>query len=61
MSIETNLSALYRALDYFGDPARREAYLDLYDESIRLIGYAGVEPGMAGVKRFYENLWSTFQ
>ena len=60
MSTETNLSALHRALECFNDPARRASYLDLYDESVRLIGYAGVEPGLEGVRKFYENLWATF-
>ena len=29
-------------------------YLQLYDEGVLLHGYAGVEPGLASVRRFYE-------
>ncbi|HEX8179353.1 MAG TPA: ester cyclase [Pyrinomonadaceae bacterium] len=35
-------------------------YLQLYDEGVILHGYAGVEPGLASVRRFYEGFWLAF-
>jgi predicted ester cyclase len=35
-------------------------YLQLYDEGVILHGYAGVEPGLASVRRFYEGFWQAF-
>lgn len=35
-------------------------YLRLYDEDVVLHGYAGVEPGLASVRRFYEGFWAAF-
>jgi steroid delta-isomerase-like uncharacterized protein len=35
-------------------------YLQLYDEDVILHGYAGVEPGFANVRRFYEGFWLAF-
>jgi len=36
------------------------AYLELYDADVLLHGYAGVEPGLPSVRRFYEEFWSAF-
>lgn len=33
-------------------------YLELYDPHVVLHGYHGIEPGMAGVRRFYESFWA---
>jgi predicted ester cyclase len=51
---------LNRALDCFADPARRSRYFDLYSENIVLQGYAGVDPGLESVKRYYEAFWAAF-
>lgn len=51
---------LREAILCFNDPARREEYLTMYAEHARLYGYAGVEPGRAGVSRFYEGIWTAF-
>lgn len=49
-----------RALARFSDPAQRELYFDLYSPGIVLHGYAGVEPGLACVKRYYTAFWTAF-
>jgi steroid delta-isomerase-like uncharacterized protein len=36
------------------------AYLRLYGDDVVLHGYAGVEPGVANVRRFYEEWWRAF-
>jgi predicted ester cyclase len=56
----TNRQALETALSNFSDPHRREAYLQLYDPGCVLHGYAGVEPGLAGIRAFYEAFWAAF-
>ena len=56
----SNLEVLYRALDCFADPVRRPRYFDLYAENVVLHGYAGVEPGLESVKRYYEAFWAAF-
>jgi predicted ester cyclase len=48
------------ALACFADPARRPSYFDLYAEHVVLHGYAGVEPGLASVRRYYEAFWTAF-
>ena len=35
-------------------------YLKLYSDDVVLHGYAGVEPGLANVRRFYEAWWQAF-
>jgi predicted ester cyclase len=55
-----NREALTNAIECFADPARRPQYFDLYAEMIVLHGYAGVDPGLASVKRYYEAFWSAF-
>lgn len=54
----TNRQTLEKALAAFGDPARREQYLDLYSEDATLHGYAGVGPGREGIRQFYHQFWS---
>ncbi len=36
------------------------AYLALYSDDVVLHGYAGLEPGLANVRRFYESWWQAF-
>ena len=49
-----------KALANFSDPLRREEYFELYAPEIVLHGYAGVEPGIDGVKRYYSAFWAAF-
>lgn len=52
---------LLRALECFADPTRRDGYFHLYREDTVLHGYAGVEPGLASIKLFYQNaIWAAF-
>jgi predicted ester cyclase len=37
-----------------------EGYLRLYDPAVVLHGYAGVEPGIEGVRQFYEGFLAAF-
>jgi len=56
-----NRAALERALRHFADPATHDLYFDLYDPSIVLHGYPGVEPGIQSVKQFYQAaIWGAF-
>jgi predicted ester cyclase len=56
----SNREILERALACFADPAQRPSYFDLYAEHVVLHGYAGVDAGLASVKRYYEAFWSAF-
>lgn len=49
-----------KALGDFSDPQRRERYFELYGEEIVLHGYAGVGPGLDGVRRYYLGFWEAF-
>src|ERR1051325_266794 len=60
LTSESNSEILRRAGKNFGDPATREAYFELYDESAVLHGYAGVEPGIESIKRFFAGFWTAF-
>lgn len=55
----SHLDTLQQALACFADPARRDAYFDLYDDTIQLHGY-GLAPGLASVKAFYATLFDAF-
>lgn len=54
-----NQQALQHALESWnhGDLAQ---YLRLYSDDVVLHGYAGLEPGRANVRRFYEAWWQAF-
>ena len=61
MSAAENRASLQRAVAHFNDPASRERYLELYDPRAVLHGYQGIEePGLAGIRRFYEAFWAAF-
>jgi predicted ester cyclase len=59
MPMNENVEALERARlrwnagDLYG-------YLELYDENAVFHGIAGREPGLAGIRAFYEGFWSAF-
>lgn len=59
MATDTNVRALEQARDRWnvGDLS---GYLELYDPGIVLHGYAGVEPGIASVRGFYEGFHAAF-
>jgi steroid delta-isomerase-like uncharacterized protein len=56
---ESNQRAVERAIDDWNRGNLPE-YLQLYSEDVVLHGYAGVEPGFANVRRFYEDWWRAF-
>ena len=62
MRMETeslNRRAVEQAVDQWnrGDLSM---YLRLYDDDVVLHGYAGIQPGFANVRRFYEAWWQAF-
>lgn len=54
-----NRLSVQHAIDHWnrGD---LEQYLRLYSDDVVLHGYAGLEPGAANVRRFYEAWWQAF-
>lgn len=54
-----NQQVLHEAIDHWnhGDLAQ---YLRLYANDVVIHGYAGLEPGLANVRRFYEAWWQAF-
>jgi predicted ester cyclase len=60
MSTLDNKAILERALENFNRPESREAYFDLYYPDCTLHGYAGVGPGLEGIKQFYAGIWTAF-
>ena len=55
-----NRQVLEQALECFADPARRQQYFDVYAEDAVLTGHAGVAPGLANIRRYYEEFWAAF-
>ena len=51
---------LKRAIENFNHPDTRSRYFDLYDENCVLSAYPGVEPGLSGIKQFYEETFTAF-
>jgi steroid delta-isomerase-like uncharacterized protein len=60
MSTTENRAVLQRAGENFNNPKNRTAYFELYDPTIVLHGYQGVEPGLESVKQFYQAFWGAF-
>jgi steroid delta-isomerase-like uncharacterized protein len=56
----SNREIVEHALACFAEPSRRDAYFDVYAEDVVLHGYAGVEPGLDSVKRYYAGIWVAF-
>lgn len=56
---ESNREVLERAIASW-NRGNLEQYLRLYSDDVVLHGYAGVEPGIANVRRFYEAWWKAF-
>lgn len=59
MSPSLGIKALGSAVEQWNAQSL-DGYLRLYREDVLLHGYSGVEPGFAGVKKFYQALWSAF-
>jgi steroid delta-isomerase-like uncharacterized protein len=56
----SNREIVEHALACFAEPSRRDSFFDLYAEEVVLHGYAGVEPGLDSVKRYYAGIWAVF-
>jgi len=54
-----NRRAVEQAIDNWNRGHLAE-YLRLYSDDVVLHGYAGLEPGSANVRRFYEDWWRAF-
>ena len=59
-SADDHRAVLERARDH-GNRGDLSSYLELYDRDVVLHGYAGVEPGLRDVRRFYEEFWAGFR
>jgi steroid delta-isomerase-like uncharacterized protein len=56
---DDNVAALHAAAAHW-NAGNLEGYFTLYDPDVVLQGYAGVEPGLSGVRRFYQAFWAAF-
>jgi steroid delta-isomerase-like uncharacterized protein len=56
---ERNVAALRSAIQEW-NAGNLQGYLALYDPQAVLQGYAGVEPGQAGIQQFYQSFWTAF-
>ena len=59
MSTTPEIAALNRARDHW-NAGDLDGYLKLYRDDVVLHGYAGVDPGFAAVKSFYQAFWTAF-
>jgi predicted ester cyclase len=59
MTADDNVAALYAAVAHW-NAGNLEGYLTLYDPEAVLHGYAGLEPGLSGIRRFYQSFWAAF-
>jgi steroid delta-isomerase-like uncharacterized protein len=56
---ESNVARLQAAVHEW-NVGNLEGYLALYDSNAILHGYAGVQPGQAGIRQFYQAFWQAF-
>ena len=59
MNTHSGIEALLRARRHWNE-GHLAGYLELYSPEAVLHGYAGVTPGLEGIRNFYEKFWSAF-
>jgi len=59
MPSDSNVAALHAAGAHW-NAGNLEGYLRLYDPEAVLHGYAGVEPGVSGIRHYYQAFWAAF-
>jgi SnoaL-like polyketide cyclase len=59
MATDLNVAALHAAVAHW-NAGNLEGYLTLYDPEAVLHGYAGVQPGLSGIRGFYQSFWAAF-
>jgi len=60
MSVEQNKATLIRGAEAFNNPRERSGWFAIHDLSVVAHGLAPEPLDLAGLKRFYEGLWTGF-
>jgi steroid delta-isomerase-like uncharacterized protein len=60
MAAGGNKAIVERALARFNAPGDKSGYFELYAPDCVLHGYAGVAPGLEGIRQFYQQIWTAF-
>ncbi|RIK46649.1 MAG: ester cyclase [Chloroflexi bacterium] len=58
--MDANILAIAQAARDAWNRGDYAGYLTLYHPDVVVHGYAGVEPGLASVRQFYEGFWAAF-
>jgi hypothetical protein len=59
MRTDDNVAAVHAAVAHW-NAGNLEGYLTLYDPEAIRQGYAGLEPGLSGIRRFYQSFRAAF-